>query len=133
MSDDKKKPEGQSTFIDDLFSMGEEALGIVDSIKLEQDNKRVRQIEDEPYDPAVLPLLRGFLERNTGKRVTLVIEENEFRSSIGEGNMMRLGASPTLGGAIHRMCERDGYTLPTQRERPPLDNKSRAAGEKEED
>lgn len=135
MSNEIKKEGEQMGLLDELMDVGREAMGFVEGVRVTRGAERaVRRIEAEPVDSSVLPILRRIVEENRGQRVTLVIEEDEFRVSIGAGMQLKMGVGSTLGGAILSLAERVGSVrTEVTVGRPPLDNKQRASGEKDED
>jgi len=128
----------QSSFLDDAFSVFDEGKRLFQEVKVGTGMARTpRRLEEEQSDPAFTFALRRLVEQSTAQGgVHLVIEEGQVRTIIGAGAAMRVTEGGTVALSVLRMCEKEGVMLssePAKRERPPLDNKSRAAGEKDED
>lgn len=105
-------PEQQS-LLGELFSIAEEAKGLISEVRSPSVTRVARTIEDEPHEPDLVLILRSLVTHDTVVRggIRLIMEEGQFRVIIGEGIAMRVTEASTLGGAIIRATEREGVFL----------------------
>lgn len=110
MSD--KSPD-QRSFLGELFSLADEAAGLAKEVRSPVAVPRpTRHLEPEPYDAAIVHLLRSLvLDCVPHGGVRVLVEEGQFRVIIGEGISMRVTEGSTLGATIIKACEREGISL----------------------
>lgn len=139
------KPAQQS-LLGDFFDLLAEGKDLVDAVRHPTPKPRVvRTLDDEKSDPA-LPFAVRALALNTHGvgGFNLTLRDGLFCLSVGVGRDMVVTEASTASGAILAMCSRLNinfvsiaeptpvpYTEPLRR--APLDNKSRAAGERDDD